>query len=321
MKQIIITCDTEVGELAAGANAVEVFMEGKVQNKVAGISLINSIVSQYKATVEHFVDVYPYERYGEGKFRRVCNQILQQGHHVQLHTHPSGKFDGSRRYMHQYTLDEQLQIIEWGKSKIREWTGYDVIAHRAGGYGANDLSLEAIHQNGITIDSSFFYKNPICQIQYPHINRSTHYKNIFQIPVTVYQCEKQFFPFYKMIDYQQKLDYRYGSSVEDIVTFVRSAPENCIITLFLHSFNFLTLRFDIKRRTYNKILVNQNLIEDLEKLLSTLLLIPSVRFTSFREIDTRVPSGEVVIKIHKKEFSGKRLLQKIARKFSGTIDV
>ena len=321
MKSILLTCDTEVGELANGQNAVEIFIEGKVNGQVAGISLINSIANQHNASVEHFIDIYPYERYGESRFRRICDNILSHGHYLQLHTHPSGRFDRYRKYMHQYTLDEQRNIISWGKQKIRDWTGYEVIAHRAGGYGANDETLIALAENGIAIDSSFYFQNPACKIAYPHKNKCDHYNGVFEIPVTVYECQKQFIPITKKIKYHSKLDFRYGSSVADIVTFIHSAPDNSIITLFLHSFNFLNLRYNTRTKTYSNISVNDHLIGQYEKLLYEISQIPSVRFSSFRDINSELATEEIDVKIQKQELNGKATLRKLLTKLSGTIDV
>ena len=152
MKNIIITCDTEVGELAGERkDAFEIFIKGEINGREVGAGLINKIADKFNAKVEHYVDVYPFERYGEAKFKKLCCDILDAGHGVNLHTHPSGKFDKNRKFMWQYSFEEQLQIIKFGKDKIYEWTGVQVISHRAGGYGANDDTLSALYQNEIFI--------------------------------------------------------------------------------------------------------------------------------------------------------------------------
>lgn len=121
MKQILITCDTEVGELHAGkTDAFEIFIKGETGGMEVGVRLINDLASKYGAAVEHFVDVYPYERYGEHKFEQICRDIIWDGHGVNLHTHPSGKYDKNRKFMRQYSLDEQIEIINFGKQKIKE---------------------------------------------------------------------------------------------------------------------------------------------------------------------------------------------------------
>jgi hypothetical protein len=62
VKHILLTCDTEVGELGLDKEgAFEIFVEGKVEGQEVGYKLINKIASQYKVKVQHFVDVYPYK--------------------------------------------------------------------------------------------------------------------------------------------------------------------------------------------------------------------------------------------------------------------
>lgn len=93
MKQILITCDTEVGELHVyRTDAFKIFIKGEVQSREVGVRLINNLASEYGVAVEHFVDAYPCERYGEYKFERLCGDIIYGGHGVNLHTHPSGGY-------------------------------------------------------------------------------------------------------------------------------------------------------------------------------------------------------------------------------------
>jgi len=277
MKYILITCDTEIGELGQNVeNAFEIFIEGKVENQEVGVKLINDIASKYNATVEHFVDVYPFEKIGENKFKNLCLSILDSGHKIGLHTHPSVLL--KKRFMWQYSLQEQIEIVRLGKEKIKEWTGISVISHRAGGYGADDNTLLALKVNNILIDSSFFYSNPNCKIKYPYKNKVDFYKGIYEIPVTVYEKYFQFLFFKKK--YYQKLDFRYGSSTEEIIQVIKNLPDNSVAIIFLHSFNFLNLPYDFKKKKYGKISVNYHLIKSFDNLLASLSKINDVVFTT-----------------------------------------
>ena len=285
MKQILITCDTEVGELHAGrADAFEIFIEGEVQSREVGVKLINDLASEYGATVEHFVDVYPYERYYECKFERLCSDIIHGGHGVNLHTHPSGRYDKNRRFMWQYSADEQTEIINFGKQKIKEWIGIDVLAHRAGGYGANDDTIQALKFNGIFIDSSFFYKNENCKINYDYINKASEKNGVLQLPVSVYEKQKRY-GFIKTKSSFQKFDFRYGSSADEILKAIDLMTENCIIVLFLHSFNFLNLKYSFKDRKYVKISINDKLINEYKWLLASIADKTECKFTSIKDLD------------------------------------
>ena len=292
MKQILITCDTEVGELHAGkTDAFEIFIKGETGGMEVGVRLINDLASKYGAAVEHFVDVYPYERYGEHKFEQICRDIIWDGHGVNLHTHPSGKYDKNRKFMRQYSLDEQIEIINFGKQKIKEWIGMDVLAHRAGGYGANDDTIQALKFNGIFIDSSFFYKNENCKINYDYINKASEKNCVLQLPISVYEKQKRF-SFIKTKSSFQKFDFRYGSSADEILKAIDMMPENCIVVLFLHSFNFLNLKYNFKDKKYINISINDKLINEYKRLLAGIANKAECKFTSIKDLDMGGLSSE-----------------------------
>jgi len=292
MKQILITCDTEVGELHADRpDAFEIFIKGEIEDREVGVKLINDLASKYGAAVEHFVDVYPCERYGEYKFEQLCRDIIQSGHGINLHTHPSGKYDKNRKFMWQYSVDEQTEIVNFGKQKIKEWIGIDVFAHRAGGYGANDDTIQALNFNGIFIDSSFFYKNKNCKINYDYINKASEKNGVLQLPVTVYEKQKRY-SFIKTKSSFQKFDFRYGSSANEILKAIDTMPENCIIVLFLHSFNFLNLKYNFKDKKYINISINDKLINEYKRLLAGIANKAECKFTSIKDLDMGGLSSE-----------------------------
>ena len=295
MKQILITCDTEVGELHANrADAFEIFIKGEIEDREVGVKLINDLASKYGAAVEHFVDVYPCERYGEHKFEQLCRDIIQSGHGINLHTHPSGKYDKNRKFMWQYSVDEQTEIVNFGKQKIKEWIGTDVMAHRAGGYGANDDTLRALRINDILIDSSFFYKNKNCKINYGYVNKASEKNGVSQLPVSVFEKQKHF-GFLKSKSNFQKFDFRYGSSADEILKAIDLMPGNCIIVLFLHSFNFLNLKYSFKDKKYIKISIDDELIREYKKLLSGIANKTECKFIAIKNLNMSDLSDEDII--------------------------
>jgi hypothetical protein len=301
MKYILITCDTEVGELSFGLeDAFEIFIEGKINNQEVGYKLINSISLEYGAIVEYFVDVYACNKYGEDKFKKLCQEIIDSGQKIGLHTHPSGMFDRSRKFMWEYSLDEQIEIIKSGKEKLRNWTGICEFSHRAGGYGANDNTLIALAKNEIFTDSSFFFRNPNCKINYPLINKCSKLNDVFEIPVTVYKKEIN----YKLVKKQnvifQKLDFRYGSSANEISFVIDKMPEESVIVLFLHSFNFLNLPYSFKKHKYGKITINYDLINEYKKLLSFISQKDNCLFSCIKDISQSLNNVEYLVNISQK---------------------
>ncbi|MEO0224812.1 MAG: hypothetical protein ABIL76_06970 [candidate division WOR-3 bacterium] len=286
MKYIIITCDTEVGELAKESNitdAFEIFIEGKVDGDVVGVDLINKISSDFGVKIDHFVDIYPFERYGERKFANLCEKIIKDGHNIHLHTHPLGKFSDNKKYMWEYSFEEQVEIIKFGQEKIKQWVGIDVLVHRSGGYGADNNTLRALKVNGILIDSSFFYNNSQCKLNYKYKNVPSLYNDIFEIPITVYKIiKKSIFKKEKIIF--RKLNFRYESNVSEILKVIDSSPDQCVFVIFLHSFNFLNLVYNFEINKFVKINKNNRLILEYKNFLERISLRKECCFTNILEI-------------------------------------
>lgn len=272
MAQILITIDTEIGELGKyRPDAFETFIEGKVEGREVGYKFIMDLLDRYRAKGEFFVDVYPYNQIGEEKIAALCENVVKKGHNVQLHTHPSMAFDRERINMHLYSLKEQVEILEFGKAKIKEWTGKYPIAHRAGGYGINEDTFKALSQVGIQYDSSYFFGNSNCKFQCDIKNKQFKVKAVTEIPITVFKKVVTFNFLNLNIRHRehfQKLDIRYGATVSEIKKVIDDSDEDEVIVLFLHSFNFLDLPYNFRKRGYGTLSINDNMIKKIEDILS-----------------------------------------------------
>lgn len=302
MKQLVLTCDTEIGELApVTEEAVELFVRGRVAGQDAGLNLINRLAAAHGATVFHFVDVYPCGVLGEQPYAQVCSEILEGGHELGLHTHPGFHFDGRRRFMNQYDLSEQIAIVEFGKGKILDWTGDEVICHRAGGYGADENTLRALGACGMRIDSSCYPQAARCRIDTECRNKPFMTQGIVEVPITVFEQKRRCPPWPVVRSGLQKLDFRYGASADEILAAIDLLPGGAVVVLFMHSFNFLKLPYDFRARRFGHISVDADLIRNYEYLLGHLAARDDCRFVSLSDIDVspaeegRVPVVETDI--------------------------
>lgn len=268
MKKIIWTCDTEIGELGNGVeNAYDIFVLGKVKGKEVGIHYINETAHKYGATIHHFIDVY------QPKYSRqiidACERIIADGHSIGLHTHPSLMY--GKRYMYEYSLSEQQKIIEYGQNFFEKHLGYLPNSHRAGGYGADENTIFALESAGIKIDSSYYHNNGYCHLPQISVNSIQQCcgTNVLEMPVSVFGIKKTLFgvPIRKNVMWQ-KLDFRYGASVKDILNVIDSAQDQSVFVLFLHSFNFLHTIYNFNKGQFCDISVANSLLEDYEYLLS-----------------------------------------------------
>lgn len=265
MKKIILTCDTEVVELSRDLeDGFDIFIKGKINGREVGVNYINSLASQYGATVNHFVDVYNPNFSLE--IANMCEDILSNGHKIYLHTHPLSRY--GMRYLNQFSLSKQEEIINWGQNYFCKNFGFSPIAHRAGSYAADDNTFTALRKAGIMIDCSYYPGEKCCKItSIRNINSVEISNSVLEIPVTVYGIRKQIFKLFSWKIHYQKLDFRYGSNVGEILETIDNTPDNSVFILFMHSFNFINRKYSYKKKRYLELSINENLIYEYVRLL------------------------------------------------------
>ena len=101
--------------------------------------------------------------WGTSAIAAVVEPILTRGHEIQLHLHPEWlKIAGDAnplpgrtgRNMHQFTEEEQVELLEIARDHLMRAGAPAPTAFRAGNYGANDATLRALARVGIRYDSS-----------------------------------------------------------------------------------------------------------------------------------------------------------------------
>jgi hypothetical protein len=244
--KLLITIDTEVRirnrELP---DAFDVDVLGRAGESACGAYWVAELLSRHGLTGIFFLDVYGSERFGESRYRELCDRLLEGGHSIQLHTHPDQVYDPKRRHMHEYSFEEQTSIIGEGIALMKEWTGDTPIAHRAGRYGANEDTLRALHAKGIDLDSSFFYGRADCKLPFENTNAPFKANGVWEIPVTVVPepVEKLGFRFPA---WTRQFWRNFGKLDVNCMTapqLCNSVMEVCghvpYIVTFLHSFSFI----------------------------------------------------------------------------------
>jgi peptidoglycan/xylan/chitin deacetylase (PgdA/CDA1 family) len=306
MKFVLLTCDTEIGETPGDLkDPFNILIEGNISGQKVGYTLINDLARKYGGSVTHFIDVFSAQQYGIGKFQTLCETILSEGHQIGLHTHPSKTFDPSRKWMYQYNLSEQRKILSMGQDILYHWTGHEILSHRAGGYGADDVTIQALSQVGFKIDCSYYVRHPNCKISSCELNNCFYIMGIWEIPITV--CA----PYGTRS--LTKLDWRYSIGRKDIISVIKQAPDKSIITIFLHSFNFLNLVYDFKKGTYSEISVNKHLIEEYEKILSAIHADQNCKFASIDSLEPKNANCSFLPKLLSISYYKKRIQQKYYR--------
>jgi len=229
---ILITVDTEAHWWKY---PIEEGILGKFKESYYGIGKIMDICEELEVKATFFVDIAEAWDWGDKKIGKICKKISQRGHDIQLHIHPFHMADPSRNLLWQYSIKEQYNIIRKCKNKFCELCGKPPLAFRAGSYGANNQTLDVLNDLNFKMDFSFFHKRSNCRIKNDKINQPWTYKNLIEIPVTVYQSLKILeWKRYDKIDINS-ITYNEFRSIFKQFTLSNTSS---IIVFFMHSFSF-----------------------------------------------------------------------------------
>ena len=142
-----------------------------------------------------FVDPMPAMVWGVAAIEDIIAPILEAGQDIQLHCHTewlaiagdksplSSKRTGQNLF--DFSLDEQVEILHFARDTLVAAGAPNPVAFRAGNYGADDNTLRALVQLGLTYDSSFCPALPeASRISLTPENRCpTHVEGIIEVPV------------------------------------------------------------------------------------------------------------------------------------------
>ena len=170
MTAVYLTIDTEYSSGLAARLGVhareEVFarsIDGHTREGAVGIGFQMDVMADHGIKGVFFVDPMPALIWGTGAIADVVEPIVARGHDVQLHLHPEwlelagdanplGRRTG--RNLHEFSEDEQLELLDWARATLMDAGAPAPIAFRAGNYGADDATLRALRRLGIRYDSS-----------------------------------------------------------------------------------------------------------------------------------------------------------------------
>ena len=258
--RIWITVDTEGTH---GSHPFQQMVWGDVDDsgKHWGVPRICDIAEEYGFTVSFFVDVYEYSFYGKQELKKLVRYIIGRGHRVELHTHPAWSssdvrdsfsiqemkrkhscFDFQRPWMHQYSVEEQIEILKHGQQLLEDWSGTKIDVHRAGGYGLNRDTLLALRETGFRIDSSMFnsHENSLFT---PVSNFPHKIEGVLEIPVT-HICLEKVLRFISIPLFKRSRIVKTDINSADFDTITEFIDQGArialpVTNLFLHSYSFL----------------------------------------------------------------------------------
>jgi hypothetical protein len=150
--------------------------------------------------------------------------------------------------MFQYNLEEQVEILEKGKTILEQWIGNEIVAHRAGGYGANTTTLSAAKAVGLKMDFSSFRGHPNSRLK-TNANTIKSIEGIVEIPVTGFYrpnyARLPRLPFKRRF-IKTDIDWAH---LDELKFFYNEGERHGldVLVLFMHSFSFVKFTRDFKK--------------------------------------------------------------------------
>ena len=198
---VFITCDTEIWPPLSSqwrqtglAHEIARDIWGTTGADEFGIRFQMEVLNRYSLKSVFFIESLFASAVGVAALKSVTDVVQRYGHDVQLHLHPEWLERveppllqrRAEHFMHCYPVDEQTELIKTGLENLKA-CGINATAFRAGSYGANGDTLEALHRNGILFDSSysFPFAGKMCRIEVPApILQPQKIRGVIEFPVT-----------------------------------------------------------------------------------------------------------------------------------------
>ena len=247
---VLITIDTEhsVGgafrdsTLKPVGNAKRIY--GRVNGGEYGIPMMMDIADRYGIPLTFFVEVLNHHYFGSAATSEVCRYILERGHDVQLHLHPtfinfSEKRPGAKPYsdcMSAYSLEAQTALIQQGVAILNDYCGRPRCLSRrelCRGYKHPSRPENQQPQNRLLLQPGFSESKPHDLPK--ELNDVTRIEGIWELPITTFRQTLPGIPKFRPLDLN-------GVSFGEIRALLENARKGKgpgFVTVILHSFSFL----------------------------------------------------------------------------------
>jgi len=204
MVDVFLTFDTE---LSPGLHAIHRVspeenyrrcIEGRCARGRYGVPYLLEVLAEHELRGVFFVETLCASIVGDDLIRKIFGEVRDAGHDVQLHVHTEWlRFESTpwRPHtevlnIHLFDRERQQEILSRAMQTFERCVGITPCAYRAGNYGANLDTLEALHGLGITFDSSHnaAYLDRGCQMAtLGRPNQALQVNHTWEVPISAFQ--------------------------------------------------------------------------------------------------------------------------------------
>lgn len=201
--EVMITVDVEAWPRCPGWR--EETLEGDLARDIYGATPEGDFGIKYQVDLlkKHglkgvfFIEALFACEVGIEPLKRMVDVVQEAGSEVQLHVHTewfekmADPFIKQQAYnIRELSFDDQCTVFERGIENLRAAGASDVIAYRAGNFGADFQTLRALAKNGIRYDSSYnyCYLDKGCGLELPQmLVQPTEIEGVLEYPVSCFR--------------------------------------------------------------------------------------------------------------------------------------
>lgn len=248
MRRLMITVDVEAQPRRAYEAHVDRLIWGKHPEGQAGITEMMDIADEFGVTMTMFLDWAETDIYG-ASIDEVGQNIHERGHDLQLHVHPnffSKEFWKQRALqpvtdMNRSSVDQSRVIAKEIVDRQRRATGTSAVAFRGGAYRFSGSLLQALHENGVQVDSSL--NTARREGATGHCAQFRWANGLIELPISIVSDYRKTG---KPLEFNFNSGYfkDAGSMQAYLEAFWTEHGDDAIAVLVMHSWSFLTLRAD-----------------------------------------------------------------------------
>lgn len=160
-----IWCDGWTDIDAKFANAFQQYIYGTTLRGDYALPYKLEVLQEYGLVGVFFVEPLFAARFGLEPLREIVHLIREASQEIQLHLHTEWVDEAAtpvlpnsntkRQFMRDFSLVEQTTLIETGRHLLEQAGGGRANAFRAGSFGLNKDTLQALSLNDVAFDSSY----------------------------------------------------------------------------------------------------------------------------------------------------------------------
>lgn len=253
--KVFLTVDTEVWDFYDDLESnIKSSLWGETASGNFGLKYLLDLFAKYQLSANFFVEPLFSLVDKNNTLQDIVDLIQPYKQDIQLHIHterleltnPELPLE-AKANLHNYTLNEQQEIIAKGKELLIACGVNDINAFRAGNYGGNEDTLRALNSLGFAFDSTYnaCYLNAPCFMTAlgKDLNQATRYENLIVYPITYF------------VQHNRKKRHMQivAASKNEIIDALNSAHHNNFseVTIVLHSFEAIQRMF--KHDSYHRV--------------------------------------------------------------------